>query len=111
MSYEDTGLQFIGCVLGDHTKTAITTRIMTGAMVGTGAMHAATHPLEGWTAPFTWATDAGDKPFRLGKFVEIAMTVMARRNVQHSQAYARRLTVLHERATGQSSGMSWEGKV
>ncbi len=109
-SYEDTELQFLGCVLGDHTKTAIGTRVMTGAMVGTGTMHAASGALEGWTAPFTWATDAGDKPFRLGKFVEIAMTVMARRSVQQSQAYARRLTVLHERSTGQGSGMSWEGK-
>ncbi|GJM18799.1 MAG: hypothetical protein DHS20C14_10120 [Phycisphaeraceae bacterium] len=109
-SYEDTGLTFLGAVLGDHTKTAIATRIMTGAMVGTGTMHAATEPLGGWTAPYSWNTDAGTKPFRLGKFVEVAMTVMARRGVQQSQAYARRLTVLHERATGTSSGMGWEGK-
>lgn len=30
----DTGLQFLGCVIGDYTKTAINTSIFTGKLVG-----------------------------------------------------------------------------
>lgn len=107
---EKTGHQFLGATLGDHTKTAIGTRIMTGAIAGTGVMYAATGAMTGTLDPFAWVTDSGTKSYRLGKFVEIAMSVMERRGVIQSQAYARRLTVLHERATGESSGMNWPGK-
>ena len=109
-SYEDTGLQFLGCVLGDHTRTAIGTRIMTAAIFGTGVMYAAGAAAEGWMPAFGWHTESGVKPYRLGKFVEVAMTAMERRGVAQSRAYARRLTVLHERATGEASGMGWAGK-
>ena len=107
---EKTGHQFLGATLGDHTKTAIGTRIMTGAVVGTGVMYAASSAMNGTLDPFAWVTDAGTRSYRLGKFVEVAMSVMERRGVIQSQAYARRLTVLHERATGESSGMNWPGK-
>ncbi len=107
---ERTGETFLGCVLGDHTKTAIGTRIMTGAVTHTGVMYAASAPLSGTLPAFAWVTDAGTKPFRVGKFVEVAMTAMSRRGVDQTQPYARRLTVLHEQATGQDSAVSWPGK-
>lgn len=106
---ERTGHIFLGATIGDHAKTAIGTRIMTGAIIGTGSMHAAGTPVSGTVPPFTWTTDAGDKPYRLGKFVEVAMTVMQRRGVTQTQAYSRRLTVLHETVTGQAS-FDWPGK-
>jgi UDP-N-acetylglucosamine diphosphorylase/glucosamine-1-phosphate N-acetyltransferase len=34
---QDTGMQFLGTLLGDHAKTAIGTRLTTGTVVGTGA--------------------------------------------------------------------------
>lgn len=107
---EKTNHTFLGATIGDHTKTAIGTRIMTGSVVGTGVMYAASTAMSGTLAPFDWVTDSGTKPYRLGKFVEVSMAVMGRRGVQQSQAYARRLTVLHEQATGLNSGMSWPGK-
>lgn len=109
-SNERTGETFLGCVLGDHVKTAIGTRIMTGAIAHTGVMYAASAPLSGTLPAFAWVTDSGTKPFRIGKFVEVAMTAMGRRGVDQTQAYARRLTVLHEQATGQDSAVSWPGK-
>ncbi len=107
---ERTGETFLGAVIGDHVKTAISTRLMTGAILNTGVMYAASAPASGTIGAFSWVTDDGSKPFRLGKFVEIAMQVMGRRGVHQSQAYARRLTVLHERATGEASPVSWPGK-
>ncbi|MAO22983.1 MAG: hypothetical protein CMJ25_19710 [Phycisphaerae bacterium] len=108
-SMEKTGEIFLGVTMGDHTKTAIGTRIMTGAIVGTGTMFAASTALSGTTEPFSWHTDAGVKHYRLGKFVEVSMTAMGRRGIKQSQAYSRRLTILHETVTGQEA-FSWPGK-
>ncbi len=108
-SMEKTGETFLGVTMGDHTKTAIGTRIMTGAIVGTGTMFAASSALSGTTEPFSWHTDAGTKHFRLGKFVDVSLTAMGRRGIKQSQAYSRRLTILHETVTGQEA-FSWPGK-
>jgi len=35
---QKTGLTFLGSIIGDHVKTAIGTRLMTGTVIGTGAM-------------------------------------------------------------------------
>ncbi|MFK7882616.1 MAG: putative sugar nucleotidyl transferase [Phycisphaerales bacterium] len=106
---EKTGQTFLGVTMGDHTKTAIGTRIMTGAITGTGVMHAASTPISGTSKAFDWVTDTGTKTYRLGKFVEVAMTVMQRRGVTQTQPYARRLTVLHETVTGEAA-FDWPGK-
>lgn len=88
---ERTGETFLGCVLGDHTKTAISTRIMTGAVVHTGTMWAATAPIAGCVDRFTWATDAGIKPYRLDRFTQAMTAAMARRKIEPSQSYLDRL--------------------
>lgn len=75
-----TGETFMGCVLGDHVRTAIGTRIMTGAVVGTGTMWAASKAIAGRVAPMRWMTDAGEKLFRPEKFLEVATAAMARRD-------------------------------
>ncbi len=88
---ERTGQQFLGATIGDHVKTAICTRIMTGAIVGTGTMFAAGGPLSGTIPPLSWITDSGTKPFAMDKFIDIAKTVMARRKVVASGEYLTRL--------------------
>ncbi len=93
---ERTNLTFLGSIIGDHVKTAIGTRIMTGSIIHTGAMHAATSPISGTISPFSWTTDAGTRPFRISKFIEIATTVMARRGIEPTQAYLQRLTEIHD---------------
>ncbi|MGQ0629121.1 MAG: putative sugar nucleotidyl transferase [Phycisphaerales bacterium] len=99
-SNERTGLQFLGCVIGDHVKTAICTRIMTGAVVHTGAMWAAGRAVGGCIAPFAWVTDEGEKRYRLEKFLEIARTVMGRRKVQLSAALSAAISDLHAGTAG-----------
>lgn len=92
---ERTGEQFLGCVLGDHVKTAICTRIMTGAIVGTGSMWAATAPVSGCVPAFSWVTDEGRRGYRLDKFMEVARAAMGRRGIEPSAAYVERLRGLH----------------
>lgn len=97
---ERSGRQFMGCIVGDHAKTAIGTRIMTGSSVGTGAMWAAGAAISGAVAPFAWVTDDGERRFRLDKFTDIARTVMARRGVAPGAAYLERLSALHAAGQG-----------
>ncbi|MEQ8317221.1 MAG: putative sugar nucleotidyl transferase [Phycisphaerales bacterium] len=94
MDRQRTGETFMGCVLGDHVKTAIGTRIMTGAIVGTGTMWAASKPIIGRVGPMRWVTDAGEKAYRAEKFLEVARAAMARRDREPSEAECDRFEVL-----------------
>ncbi|MCA9300854.1 MAG: hypothetical protein KDA28_17410, partial [Phycisphaerales bacterium] len=62
-------------------------RIMTGAIVHTGVMWAATAPVTGCVPRFAWETDAGRRAYRLDKFKEVARAVMGRRHVEPGHAY------------------------
>ncbi|MEM7622788.1 MAG: putative sugar nucleotidyl transferase, partial [Planctomycetota bacterium] len=93
---ELTGETFFGCVLGDHVKAAIGTRIFTGAIAHTGAMWAATEPMGGCVPRLCWKTDAGESVYRHEKFVEVARAAMGRRNVEPGEAYLERLASLAE---------------
>jgi len=93
---ERTGEAFLGATIGDHVKTAICTRIMTGAVLHTGSMFATTAPVTGCVPAFTWATDAGTRAFRLDKFLDVARAAMARRRVEPSEAYIAALQHLHQ---------------
>lgn len=96
--HERTGETFLGPTIGDHVKTAICTRLMTGSVLHTGGMFACTAPVTGCTRPFCWRTDAGERSYRLDKFLDVARAMMARRKVEPSQAYLERLASLHQRA-------------
>lgn len=96
---ERTGQQFLGAIIGDHVKTAICTRIMTGAVIGAGTMFAATGPLAGTVPAFSWITDGDDgrpapRPYRFEKFIEVARAAMARRRIAPTSAYTDRLRAL-----------------
>lgn len=94
-----SGRQFLGCILGDHVKTAIGTRIMTGTVIGTGAMIAGSTPPASTVARFAWVTDDGVRSYRLDKFLDVAETVTARRGLALSDAVRSVLGELH--AAGQ----------
>ena len=92
-----TGMTFLGAIVGDHVKFAINTRIMTGTVIGTGAMVASTSAPPMCVGRFGWLTDRGEQRFRYERFVSTVEAVMARRNREPSEAYLR---LLHELYTG-----------
>lgn len=93
---KDTGLQFLGTLLGDHAKTAVGTRLMTGTVVGTAANVVSDALPPKVVAPFTF----GEGTYRLDKFLEVAGRVMARRHVAFGERERRWLTaVFHARWT------------
>ena len=80
-SFEDTGLQFAGLIMGDHSKTAINTQLNTGTVVGV-----ASNIFRGGFPPnfvenFSWGGFKDDEKFKLDKAYEVAEKAMARRNV------------------------------
>jgi len=91
---ERTGETFLGAIIGDHVKTAICTRLMTGAILHTGSMFATTAPVSGTVRSFTWATDAGSRSYRFDKFLDVARAAMARRKLEPTLAYVDRLRQL-----------------
>lgn len=95
-SREDTRETFLGAIIGDHVKTAICTRIMTGSILHMGSMFAQSAPVSGCIGAFTWATDEGRRPYRLSKFLDVLHAVMGRRDIEPSQPYLDRIAQLHE---------------
>ncbi len=107
---QSTGRVFMGCVIGDHVKTAIGTRIMTGCVLGTGSMIASSTPPALYTERFTWRTDAGEAVYRLDKFLSVAEIVMARRQTELSAHERALITQLHAVAhAGQHAANSASG--
>lgn len=96
---ERTGEQFLGSIIGDHTKTAICTRLMTGTIIHTGAMIASTAPATGCIPPFAWITDAPYRSYRIEKFIEVMIAAMARRNITPAPEYKEKMLRLHAQAT------------
>jgi UDP-N-acetylglucosamine diphosphorylase/glucosamine-1-phosphate N-acetyltransferase len=74
-----TGRQFIGSMIGDHAKTAVATRLMTGSYIGYGAMIATTAPPPRVVPSFTFLTDHGPEPYHPEKAAAVMAAVFARR--------------------------------
>lgn len=94
--HERTGQQFLGAIIGDHVKTAIGTRLMTGCVIHTGAMLAEPGFIEGCIPRFAWCTSTGRQRYRLDKFLGVAQAALARRSTQMSDAARDQITRLHQ---------------
>ncbi|UCD76744.1 MAG: hypothetical protein JSV91_07415 [Phycisphaerales bacterium] len=92
-----TGLTFLGSVIGDHVKTAICTRLMTGSVLGTGAMIATTAAPPTTVKRFAWLTDSGERTYRFSKFIEVMKAMMQRRDTEPSDAYMTLLKALYDK--------------
>jgi UDP-N-acetylglucosamine diphosphorylase/glucosamine-1-phosphate N-acetyltransferase len=77
----ETGMQFIGSLIGDHAKTAILTALNTGTVVGAGANVFGGRGPGAHVAPFSWGTDAPEARYEKEKFLDVATHVMHRRSV------------------------------
>lgn len=92
----DTGLQFFGCVLGDHTKTGIGTTINTGSVFGVGCnIFGAGFPPK-FLPSFIWGGYEKVEPYRLEKMLTTARVVQGRRNVEVSGEYEQLLADIYE---------------
>jgi UDP-N-acetylglucosamine diphosphorylase/glucosamine-1-phosphate N-acetyltransferase len=94
----ETGLQFLGSLIGDHAKTAIGTQFNTGTVVGVGAnVFGAPRPPK-LVPPFAWG-DTGERMAREA-FVKIVERVLPRRNVEVTDEVKRMLEAIYDHAVG-----------
>ena len=94
----ETGLQFLGSLLGDHAKTGIVTRLTTGSCIGAGASVISDDVVPSVVPPFAWGS-RGERYDR-ARFFQAAERVMARRQVTMSASMRACLESVYERATG-----------
>ena len=93
----DTGLQFLGSLLGDHAKTGIGLRLTTGSVVGAGANVYDGMPPK-FTPPFAWGGGAPYDAYDAERFVRVAARAMRRRGVALDAGMERVLRAAHARA-------------
>jgi UDP-N-acetylglucosamine diphosphorylase/glucosamine-1-phosphate N-acetyltransferase len=94
---QDTGLQFLGTLFGDHAKTGIGLRLTTGAVLGAGANVFDAMPPK-FTPPFAWGSAAPYATYEVDRFVRVAARAMARRAVTLGAGGEAALRAAHLRA-------------
>ena len=97
----NTGLQFLGSILGDHAKTGILTRLTTGCSIGMGANVISDDVVPNVLPAFAWGSH-GERYDRT-RFLATAERVMARRRVDMSAGMRRCLGAVHDAVTGSGS--------
>lgn len=82
----NTNHMFLGMAMGDHTKTAINTMIMTGSIFGFGCNIITTAYPPKYLPSFTWYSNNGMSTYTLEKALNVAKIVMKRRDKEMSQS-------------------------
>ncbi|HMT53156.1 MAG TPA: GlmU family protein [Saprospiraceae bacterium] len=83
--FEDTGLQFCGLIMGDHSKAGINTMFNTGTVVGVASNIFGDGFPRNFIPSFSWGGAAGFTTHQLNKAIETAKIVMSRRNQEFTE--------------------------
>ncbi len=84
-SFVRTGLQFLGLIMGDHSKCAINTMFNTGTVVGVSAnIFGAGFP-RNFIPSFTWGGASGLETYSINKACDTIERVLSRRSMTLSQ--------------------------
>ncbi|HEA22322.1 MAG TPA: glucose-1-phosphate thymidylyltransferase [Pricia antarctica] len=95
-SFEQTGLQFCGLMMGDHSKTAINTMLNTGTVVGVNVNIYVPGFPRNFIPSFSWGGASGFSTYLPVKAFEAAKVMMARRQVEFTEVDARILEHVFE---------------
>ena len=94
----ETGMQFLGSIIGDHTKLSIGSLLATGTIIGLGCNLAKPESfLPKSISNFTWLTGAETTTYELKRFIQTAEKVYARRQQVLDMHEQRLLEYLHEK--------------
>lgn len=92
----ETGLQFLGTVMGDHSKTAINTQLNTGTLCGVSCnIFSADFPPT-HIQSFSWVGSNVIQTYRLDKAFEAMEAMMARRDVELTEEYKNMMRYIFE---------------
>lgn len=92
----DSGLQFLGLVMGDHSKAGIQTMFNTGTIVGVASNIFGEGFPPKFVPSFSWGGASGLVTHRLEDALSTASKVMARRDLDLSEADEQILTKVFE---------------
>jgi len=87
-SFDRTGLQFCGLMMGDHSKTAINTMFNTGTVIGVNVNVYTPGFPRNFIPSFSWGGASGFSTYLPKKAFEAAKVMMARRNVEFDETEA-----------------------
>lgn len=94
----DTGRQFCGTIMGDHSKTAINTMLNTGTVCGVSSnIFSGSFPPR-HVRSFRWLGPDGEQVYRFDKAIETAERMMSRRGKSVSAAYRNMLRHIFDKA-------------
>jgi UDP-N-acetylglucosamine diphosphorylase/glucosamine-1-phosphate N-acetyltransferase len=79
--FKDTGLQFCGLMMGDHSKCGINTMFNTGTLVGVSANIFGEGFPRTFIPSFSWGGASGFTTYQVKKALETAVKMMARRGM------------------------------
>ncbi len=80
----DTGTNFMGLIMGDHSKCAINTAFNTGTIIGVSCnIYGSGFPPK-YIPSFSWGGADGFREYHLRKAIEVAKIVKSRRNITMS---------------------------
>jgi len=92
----DSGSQFVGLTMGDHSKAGINTMFNTGTVVGVGCnVYGADFPPK-YIPSFSWGGSESLVTYKLDKCLEVAKVVMSRRKIKLSDEGIKLLTDVFE---------------
>ena len=77
--FDESGLQFCGLIMGDHSKSGINTMFNTGSIVGAGCNVFGSGFQPKHIPPFSWGGGTEWQTHAFDKFIQTARVVMARR--------------------------------
>ena len=86
VSFVQTGQQFCGLMMGDHSKCGINTMFNTGTVVGVNANIFGDGYQRNFIPSFSWGGKHGLSHYQLKKAFQVATAVFARRNKVFDQA-------------------------
>jgi UDP-N-acetylglucosamine diphosphorylase/glucosamine-1-phosphate N-acetyltransferase len=92
----DSGLQFCGLIMGDHSKCGINTMFNTGTVVGINANIYGDGFPRNFIPSFSWGGAHGFTTFLLDKAFEVAGKVMERKNLKLSDSNKKLLSTVFE---------------
>ncbi len=95
-SFEQTGLQFCGLMMGDHSKTAINTMFNTGTVIGVNCNIYVPGFPRNFVPSFSWGGASGFSTYSTSKAFDAAKVMMARRGVEFDDTEARILEHVFE---------------
>lgn len=92
----EIGVQFCGTIMADHSKTAIGTTLNTGTVCGVSSniLNSGFPPKQ--IRSFSWVSDNGVMEYRFNHAISTMKVMMARRNVNLSEAYQSMMLTIFE---------------